>query len=223
MNSGLEYTASNECMRWNGFRRKRPWLDKGTLVTFACKVWRRAQKTCLDSQCLGRDSKRTLPKYELKALPLRHPNPFFLFHSSICKPWTVMTPRDNFLLSPNFEPCRPTYLAGIRQRLQRLATGRIAVAHPASYPTGSRGSSSVVKEVGVWHRNPPPQIYYQGKALDLPSPNVCMAWWFIMRSGNFNFSAILQGGPDHIRQFLIINNQSIQQHTGKWESTFCCR
>jgi hypothetical protein len=26
-----------------------------------------------------------------------------------------------------------------------------------------------------------------------------------------------------IRQFLIINNQSIQQHTGKWESTFCCR
>jgi hypothetical protein len=33
----------------------------------------------------------------------------------------------------------------------------------------------------------------------------------------------LQGGPDSIRQFLIINNQSIQQHTGKWESTFCCR
>jgi hypothetical protein len=25
----------------------------------------------------------------------------------------------------------------------------------------------------------------------------------------------LQGGPDSIRQFLIINNQSIQQHTGK--------
>jgi hypothetical protein len=33
----------------------------------------------------------------------------------------------------------------------------------------------------------------------------------------------LQGGPDSIRQFLIINNQSVQQHTGKWESTFCCR
>jgi hypothetical protein len=33
----------------------------------------------------------------------------------------------------------------------------------------------------------------------------------------------IQGGPDSIRQFLIINNQSIQQHTGKWESTFCCR
>jgi hypothetical protein len=33
----------------------------------------------------------------------------------------------------------------------------------------------------------------------------------------------LQGGPDSIRQFLIINNQSIQQQTGKWESTFCCR
>jgi hypothetical protein len=33
----------------------------------------------------------------------------------------------------------------------------------------------------------------------------------------------LQGGPDSIRQFLIINNQSIQQHTGKWESIFCCR
>jgi hypothetical protein len=33
----------------------------------------------------------------------------------------------------------------------------------------------------------------------------------------------LQGGPDSIRQFLIINNQSIQQHTGKWEITFCCR
>jgi hypothetical protein len=34
---------------------------------------------------------------------------------------------------------------------------------------------------------------------------------------------IIQGGPDSIRQFLIINNQSIEQHTGKWESTFCCR
>jgi hypothetical protein len=34
---------------------------------------------------------------------------------------------------------------------------------------------------------------------------------------------VVQGGPDSIRQFLIINNQSIQQHTGKWESTFCCR
>jgi hypothetical protein len=33
----------------------------------------------------------------------------------------------------------------------------------------------------------------------------------------------VQGGPDSIRQFLIINNQSIQQHTGKWQSTFCCR
>jgi hypothetical protein len=33
----------------------------------------------------------------------------------------------------------------------------------------------------------------------------------------------IQGGPDSIRQFLIINNQSIQQHTGKLESTFCCR
>jgi hypothetical protein len=33
----------------------------------------------------------------------------------------------------------------------------------------------------------------------------------------------IQGGPDSIRQFLIINNQSIQQHTGKWESAFCCR
>jgi hypothetical protein len=33
----------------------------------------------------------------------------------------------------------------------------------------------------------------------------------------------IQGGPDSIRKFLIINNQSIQQHTGKWESTFCCR
>jgi hypothetical protein len=33
----------------------------------------------------------------------------------------------------------------------------------------------------------------------------------------------VQGGPDSIRQFLIVNNQSIQQHTGKWESTFCCR
>jgi hypothetical protein len=33
----------------------------------------------------------------------------------------------------------------------------------------------------------------------------------------------LQGGPDSIRQFLIINNRSIQQHTGKWKSTFCCR
>jgi hypothetical protein len=33
----------------------------------------------------------------------------------------------------------------------------------------------------------------------------------------------LQGGPDSIRQVLIINNQSIQQHTGKWGSTFCCR
>jgi hypothetical protein len=32
----------------------------------------------------------------------------------------------------------------------------------------------------------------------------------------------VQGGPDSIRQFFIINNQSIQQHTGKWESTFCC-
>jgi hypothetical protein len=36
-------------------------------------------------------------------------------------------------------------------------------------------------------------------------------------------SGEIQGGPDSIRQFLIINNQSIQQHTGKWESTFCCR
>jgi hypothetical protein len=33
----------------------------------------------------------------------------------------------------------------------------------------------------------------------------------------------IQGGPDSIRQFLVINNQSIQQHTGKWKSTFCCR
>jgi hypothetical protein len=33
----------------------------------------------------------------------------------------------------------------------------------------------------------------------------------------------LQGGPDSVRQFLIINNQSMQRHTGKWESTFCCR
>jgi hypothetical protein len=33
----------------------------------------------------------------------------------------------------------------------------------------------------------------------------------------------IQGGPDSIRQFSIIDNQSIQQHTGKWESTFCCR
>jgi hypothetical protein len=33
----------------------------------------------------------------------------------------------------------------------------------------------------------------------------------------------IQGGPDSIRQFLIINNQSIQHHPGKWESTFCCR
>jgi hypothetical protein len=33
----------------------------------------------------------------------------------------------------------------------------------------------------------------------------------------------LHGGPASIRQFLIINNQSIQQHTGKWESIFCCR
>jgi hypothetical protein len=33
----------------------------------------------------------------------------------------------------------------------------------------------------------------------------------------------IQGGPDSIRQFLIINNQSIQQHKGKWESTFYCR
>jgi hypothetical protein len=34
---------------------------------------------------------------------------------------------------------------------------------------------------------------------------------------------VLQGGPDSNRQFLIITNQSIQQRTGKWESTFCCR
>jgi hypothetical protein len=37
-----------------------------------------------------------------------------------------------------------------------------------------------------------------------------------------NVSFIIQGVPDSIRQFSIINNQSIQQHTGKWESTFCC-
>jgi hypothetical protein len=36
-------------------------------------------------------------------------------------------------------------------------------------------------------------------------------------------SVCIQGGPDSIRQFLIINNQSIQQPTGKLESTFCCR
>jgi hypothetical protein len=40
---------------------------------------------------------------------------------------------------------------------------------------------------------------------------------------SFQLIYILQGGPDSIRQFLIINNQSIQEHTGKWESTFCCR
>jgi hypothetical protein len=33
----------------------------------------------------------------------------------------------------------------------------------------------------------------------------------------------IQGGPDSIRQFLIINNQSNPQHPVKWESTFCCR
>jgi hypothetical protein len=32
---------------------------------------------------------------------------------------------------------------------------------------------------------------------------------------------IIQGGPDSVRQYVIINNQSIQHHTGKWESTFC--
>jgi hypothetical protein len=37
-------------------------------------------------------------------------------------------------------------------------------------------------------------------------------------------TVLVQDGPDSIRQFLIIsNNQSIQQHTGKLESTFCCR
>jgi hypothetical protein len=36
-----------------------------------------------------------------------------------------------------------------------------------------------------------------------------MSWW-----------PYIQDGPDSIRQFLIINNQSIQQHMGKWESTF---
>jgi hypothetical protein len=38
----------------------------------------------------------------------------------------------------------------------------------------------------------------------------------------FQYTGYIQGGPDSIRQFLIINNQSIQQHTAKWESTFCC-
>jgi hypothetical protein len=42
----------------------------------------------------------------------------------------------------------------------------------------------------------------------------------IERNGRIH---IIQGVPDSIRQFLIIYNQSIQQHMGKWESTFCCR
>jgi hypothetical protein len=42
------------------------------------------------------------------------------------------------------------------------------------------------------------------------------------RMQTFAAAAVVQGGPDSIRQFFIVNNQSIQQHTGKWESTFCC-
>jgi hypothetical protein len=47
--------------------------------------------------------------------------------------------------------------------------------------------------------------------------NIITAWETIRE--NIEISAI-QGGPDSISQFLIITNQSIQQHTGKWKSTF---
>jgi hypothetical protein len=39
----------------------------------------------------------------------------------------------------------------------------------------------------------------------------------LFANGAWGSVGALQGGPDSIRQFLIINNQSIQQHTGKWQ------
>jgi hypothetical protein len=46
-------------------------------------------------------------------------------------------------------------------------------------------------------------------------PFMFSVWGFALS----NFACNIQGEPDSIRQYLIINNQSIQQHTGKWDGS----
>jgi hypothetical protein len=61
-------------MNWKGLGRKRSWLNRDTISAF---VWRdtttreTTKRLTPDSQCSGRDSKRTPPEYETRTSPLR--------------------------------------------------------------------------------------------------------------------------------------------------------
>lgn len=60
-----------ECINWNGFRRKRSWLNPCNNPVIWPRELRKITKSCQDSEYFGRSSNRMPSEYKSRALPLR--------------------------------------------------------------------------------------------------------------------------------------------------------